>query len=317
MSDLMNSNDSSAEKREELAQQIQQLVQANETPELNEAPALVEEAAPMSEMEQKARSLGWKSKEERLSEGKNDLHYIEPDEYVRRQPLFERLSQQKRELEETKALAKQAMQHLVEMRKQAYQNDIRNVESQKMKAVEEGDTTRFQHIEAQVRNLRDQEAKDPIIHQPSAPVQANPELTKFAQRNESWYNDSTIENRKMRAAAEAIDTFLYKQAQIDQGLPSNQEPHIDYKIHLAEIENRVKGLPEFSHRFSNNQRNAPSSVGKSTSTPSNTIVSKSEYASKLSADQLQMGKYFERTSKGAYTLEMYAKELAAMGRLKA
>ena len=115
----------------------------------------------------------------------------------------------------------------------------------------------------------------------------------------------------MKAAAEAVDTYLTRQAKID-----NRQ--IDVREHLSAIESEVKRL--FPHRFSNSAaQGAPISpsvvntVARSTA-PVKETRSSGNLVSKLTPQQRALGESFQR-SNPEYTLEVYAAELEKRGRL--
>ncbi len=255
------------------------------------------EDAPESEIVQKARALGWKPQGD--YEGS---HFVTPEEYVNRAPLFERIDRQNKQINELKDMMKETSSHLSTVRKEAYEKAIKDLEAAKLQSVETGDVAGYKNIDMQSAAIREQMQKDPIVT--GTPRQEVPsEVTDFMSRNSSWYNENNKENAKMKAAAEAVDLFLSKQASIEG-------TKVNPKDHLAAIEAEVKRV--FPHRFENSARTAPASVGKSTSTPS--ASSSSGLSSRLSAGQRELGIKMNR-SNPEYTLEMYAKDLESMNRL--
>lgn len=303
----------SYDKEQALAAEIKALVEAEGTSQaIIETPA--SEVAPVPEIEKQARELGWKSKEERTAEGKDNTHYVSPEEYVSRKPLFVRLDKQGEELRRLKEMQRQNSAHMAKVRQEAYDQALRDLESRQDRAVAEADTMEYQRLKAQTKAVEQQRQQDPIVNNPEIRPVQDPAVAEFAERNASWYNISTKENAKMAAAAAAVDNFLAKQAEID-GRP------IDPRSHLAAIESEVKRL--FPHRFE--QPVAPiapvvaeiaptaPSVGRSTApvTPGRSSIN---LAARLSPVQKQLGEKFQ-ASNPEYTLEKYAQELESMGRL--
>lgn len=302
----------SYDKEQALAAEIKALVEAE-----GKAPEATAEAASpeISEIEKQARELGWKTKEERTAEGKDNAHYISPEEYVSRKPLFVRLDKQAEELKKLKEMQRQNASHMAKVRQEAYDQALADLENRRDKAVAEADTVEYQRLKAQTTHIQQQRAQDPIVNNPELASVQDPAVAEFSTRNAHWYNNSTKENAKMAAAATAVDNFLAKQAEID-GRP------IDPRSHLAAIENEVKRL--FPHRFEQPtaQISAPvkpesaptASVGKSTASVAAGARSNLNLAARLSASQKELGERFQRDNP-AYTLEIYATELQKMGRL--
>lgn len=273
----------------------------------NTAQGTVAETAPVettpevSEIEKRARSLGWVSKEEREAQGKDNAHYVEPEEYVRRQPLFERIEKQNSEIREMKQLQKQWNDHLALMRKESYERAIQELEFKRSKAVSEADSSTFNQADSQIRNMQQKMQTDPMITQ-AVPSSTTTAEDMFMQRNANWYNDNSLENKKMKAAAKAADAYFAQEAHLE-GRSLNVEEH------FKKIEEMVKN--QFKHRFEE-KKIRPQSVAVSTT--QNVAGSASALVSQLSASQRQLAEHFVKT--GAYkSIEDYAKDLKAISRL--
>lgn len=278
-------------------------INEQETPvENSETAAPLEEIAQpeMSETERKAREMGWRSKEERQTEGKNNDNYVEPDEYIRRRPLFERIERQGQEVRELKEMQKKWNEHMTEMRKESYNAALRDLQAKRDVAIDESDKAKVYQIERQMADTQARMANDPIAR---PTVEAPPsEAIEWAQaRSRDWYNSNNTENARMMAAANAVDKYLAEEANIN-GVKINPREH------LRRVEEEVKRL--FPHRFSGGRA---ASVGVSTMSKDD-AKSTSSLVSKLSPQQRELGEKFYK-SNPAYTLEQYAKDLEKMGRL--
>ncbi len=306
----------SYDKEQALKAEIAELLKAEETKQVD-APAVAEAtpAVEMSEIEKQARELGWKTKEERTAEGKDNAHYISPEEYVSRKPLFVRLDKQAEELKKLKEAQRQSAAHMAKVRQEAYDQALADLENRRDKAVAEADIAEYNRLKAQTNHVQQQRAQDPIVNNPEIAAPQDPAIAEFSARNAHWYNNSTKENSKMAAAATAVDNFLATQARID-----GQE--INPKAHLAAIEAEVKRL--FPHRF---EQAAPAVVAKiETPAPVATTAGRStapissaarvvgNLANRLTPSQKTLGERFLRDNP-AFTLEVYAAELEKMGRL--
>jgi len=282
-------------------EKLQQTQESIETTSQNSLPAenqVQENLTPAekeySDIEKRAMEMGWDPNHQGRT-------FVEASEYVNRAPLFERIERQSREIKELKDLVRQSTSHLTSIRKDSYEQAIRDLENKRMVAVDQGDQAAFMAAEAQANALRVKMRDDPALNMQSSP-QIDPEVLNFAERNQTWYNTATLENKKMMAAAQDIDNFLVKQANLDNRTINPTE-------HLKMVEAEIKRL--FPHRFENIKRNSAPVVGKSTLAGHSTI---SGLASKLSPTQLALGKEFNK-SNPKYTLELYAADLEKMGRL--
>lgn len=315
MSDELRSNLDRA--KDDLASKVQALVKANEKSEKQEevnsesvshsdtSESASEEYIPKDHWEEQALAIGWKPDHS----GKT---FIDAKEYVLRKPLFERIDRQGSELRELKNMNQQIASHLSSLRKEAYEQALKDLESKRIQAINEGDSSQVFTTERQIKEIEIRKSNDPIVRQPEyAPIQEkHPDVGSFEQRNASWYNVNTPENRRMVEAAGLIDKQLAEEAH-ERGIV------LDPKEHLRTIEERIR--KNFSHRFENPKKEAPIMVGRSST--SKELSKTDSLVARLSAEQRNMGEYFVRSTKTAsesnkMTLEKYAAELEKLGRLK-
>lgn len=281
---------------EQLHKELEEYRKEEQVENTTEQAPQVEPVKELSDIEKQAYSLGWRPKGDYSGE-----HYVEADEYVRRQPLFERLERQKRDITELRDLVKQSTSHINEVRKASYEQALRDIETKRMAAVEVGDTETFKQQDQASRELQQ---KMRVEFSQTPPDLDTPEAKDFKARNKDWYNTNTPENAKMKAAADLVDNYLGYSAQLDNR-------SVNLPEHLKTIEAEVKRL--FPHRFPEDRKDTViSTVGKSTI--SNTSGKVGSLASKLSPAQKALGEAFHKTNK-EYTLEMYAKDLEQIGRL--
>src|SRR5882757_6572959 len=105
------------------------------------------QSAEPSPVETSARELGWVPKEE--YEG-DETRWLDAGEFVRRQPLFEKIEKQNRELKEIKRTVAQFAQHHAKVRETEYQRAIANLEAQKVAAFEDGDAKQGFKIDSEL-----------------------------------------------------------------------------------------------------------------------------------------------------------------------
>lgn len=277
-----------------------------ENPINSTAPSNINQAiSEMSENEKAARAIGWKSQDERVAEGKDNKFFVDADEYLRRQPLFNIIDKQKRELENLRRMQNQTQSNIAMLRKEGYEQALKDIENRQEHAAAEANLDEFKRLKLQANSIQDQMRRDPIVN--VAPIQPSidPELLNFQERNTSWYNANSTENQKMKAAADAVDSYLVQQANIDKR-------EINVKEHLKTIEAEVQRL--FPHRFENRTetRTVVPSVAKSTV---NMAQSKLSFNNRLDEQQLEIYNYL-KTKNPNYKLDDYAMELDKLNALK-
>lgn len=261
-----------------------------------------------SEVHKKARELGWKSKEERISEGKNNDFYIEPEEYIRRQPLFEKIDRQNKEIRELRDLMRQTTEHVAAIKTDSYAQTLRQLEARESQAVSEGDQQTYQHVKTELQTLQQKIASDSALQikqeQATQTSPKLPEVESWKFKNAHWYNTNTPENTEMLNIATFIDKFYANRA-VQTGQTLNPVEH------LNSIETEVRRL--FPHRFPNEKKSPAMSVGKSTTSANNNSEG-NDLINQLTPAQLELGKHFQKVNP-KYTLKDYALDLKKRNRL--
>lgn len=269
----------------------------------------VEAYVPKDEWEEKALKIGW-------DPNKTGDNAVPAKEYVLRKPLFERIEKQSKELRDVKESQRKHAEHLAQVRKEAYEQAIKDVEKRRDAAIDDANSYEARRLDAEAKNLHKQREQDPIANYTPEVPDIDPTLADFGKRNEGWYNETSIENKNMKAAANAVDSFLVQAA-------NNEGRQIDLATHLATIEMEVKRM--FPHRFPSevvytagaevsSEAKKPvaiPSVGKSTAVRGD-VKSATNLVARLTPQQRELGNRFARDG---YSLEEYAKELEKSGRL--
>lgn len=259
----------------------------------------------LSEIEKEARSLGWQSKEEREASGKNNKYFVSPEEYVSRRPLFDRINNQTQQIQELRDLQKQQSDYLAKARKESYEQALKDLEAKRDFAVSEADRDSFKAYDRQHQDLQRKMYEDQMMQQAQKP-NLTPDVQNFVNRNQGWYNTQNAENSKMKAAADAFDSYLMNQHRANGVNP-------DVNQHLAAIESEVKRL--FPHKFAAVESDKPAAsqaVTRSTA-PVRPVESK-DLVRLLTPEQREIGEYLMRANKD-FTLDLYAQELKKANRL--
>lgn len=192
-------------------------------------------------VEDQARALGWVPKDE--YEG-DEVKWLDAGEFVRRQPLFEKIERQNKELKEIKRTMQQFAQHHAKVREAEYQRALKDLQDQKVAAFEEGDARAIVELDEKIRVT--EKAQERFVAEQAQQVQEearqiHPEFEAWTNRN-SWYTTDTA----MRAYADAVGAQV---AAAGGKTPAEV---------LKEVEKRVRA--EFPNRFKNPARERPGAV---------------------------------------------------------
>ena len=187
-------------------------------------------------IEQRAMEMGWRPKED--FQGSED-EFIDAKEFVRRQPLFEKIEAQNRHLKEvTKSLA-QLKEHYTKVRETEYNRAIAELRTQRKEALSTGDGDSFERLDDQIKEAEQEKAKLDLVADVPKQEEAHPEFVSWKNRNR-WYESVGY----MKEYADEVGRKLHARGLAPQEV-------------LTEVEKAVK--TEFPHKFKNpNKESAPS-----------------------------------------------------------
>jgi hypothetical protein len=206
--------------------------------------AAPEQAPQTSEMESQALQMGWRPKEE--FNGPEDA-FIDAKEFVRRQPLFDKISQQSREIKEVRKALEAFKLHYTTVKETEYNRALDQLKDARKAALSDGDGDRFEAIDKEIKNVETQVTaikqaqeiplvKDEVVH---------PEFQAWQNQNR-WYT----ETKYMREYADEYGAKLAASGMT----PSDV---------LQAVSKAVK--KEFPHKFVNaNKAGAPNVESGST-----------------------------------------------------
>jgi len=190
-----------------------------------------------NEVEQKALEMGWRSKDN--FDGPED-EFIDAKEFVRRQPLFDKISHQSREIKEVRKALEALKTHYTTVRETEYERAISALKKEREVAIAEGDGPRFTALDEEIKGVEKQadaikEIKEkPLVDTPTE----HPEFTSWKNQNR-WYETTGY----MRKFADDLGTELAQ-----KGLPPAEV--------LKQVSQAVK--KEFPQKFVNpNKADAP------------------------------------------------------------
>lgn len=190
--------------------------------------------------EQKALDMGWRPKEQ--WEGPEE-DFIDAKEFVRRQPLFEKIEHQSKALKQLEKAFDALKTHHTKVKESEYQRALKTLKEARKEALREGETERALAYEEKIEEVEQQKAEfDQEAQQVEIPrePEAHPEFVAWKQQN-SWYNrDSELK--------EFADTYGMTLAR------KGMEP----KAVLKAVAEKVKQA--FPEKFHNPNRDKPGAV---------------------------------------------------------
>lgn len=152
-----------------------------------------------AEVESRARSQGWVSKEEFEADERNVGKKWRPaDEFVERGELFDTIKSLKGEIHSIKRDFNLLAQHHKDVAKVEYDRALKDLKAQRAEAAEEGDTKTVVEISDKIEELRETYKEQKQEHTPSNGT-VHPAFTAWLNDN-SWYTTDPA----LRGAADAV-----------------------------------------------------------------------------------------------------------------
>lgn len=244
-------------------------------PEAKEAPQL-------SDIEVKARDMGWRPRDE--FDGSDD-DFIDAKEFVRRKPLFDKIEHQSKEIRQIKQAFDALQTHYTKVNESAMKKAISQLEAQRAQAVEDGNGVAFRQADEALKEANQAVQELDRVRAQPAPTEAPQEFVDWTNKNR-WYR----KDEAMTVFADAYGIRLRSQGKSPTEV-------------LEAVERKVK--EEFPHKFRNpNKDNAPS---VDTSRPSGRTP-KAEM--ELTEEERQVMHRLTSAKGSKITKEQYLKDLA-------
>lgn len=198
----------------------------------------IPEVPEVNEIETRAREQGWVPKDEWTGEGK----WRDAESFLDRGELFQKIDSQRRKLRELEENQKAFGSHLKTVREAEFTRAMKTLLADKKQALLDGDPDAVILADEKLAAVRAEATKAEFQAnvQPAA-QEPHPDFVAWVNRN-TWYNTSA----PMRAFAEHVGNELQAEGIRDPA-----------RI-LKEVEAQVR--KEFSHKFTNPNRDKPSAV---------------------------------------------------------
>lgn len=201
------------------------------------------EAPQLTELEQRALSMGWRPKEDFAG---NEDDFIDAKEFVRRKPLFDKIEGQSKELKNVKKALDALKTHYTKVQETEYNRALAKLQEAREEAITNSDGRAAVALEKEIKNVENQMAEIQKVQsvQDTPEPEINPAFTAWQHKNQ-WYQDTPY----MRVWADDYGVKLAK---------TGMDP---MKV-LQEVEKAVR--KEFPNKFTNpNKASAPDVEGSS------------------------------------------------------
>lgn len=235
-------------------------------------------------IEVRARELGWRPKEDFHGD---ENQFIDAAEFVRRQPLFEKIEHMGKELKETKKVLMMLQEHHTKVKQIEYDRAVKELRAEKKKALEEGDADRLMEIDDALIDIK--AAEQVAKNAPPKQQQVDPRFTSWTDKN-PWYTS----DKELRSFADSIGTAYAESNE-------NKTPEEVLKYVEAQVK---RAYPE---KFTNPKRTQPSAVEGSSPAGATTG---SKVNIQLTDEERKVMNTFVRS--GVMTKDEYMEQLAAV-----
>jgi hypothetical protein len=211
------------------------------------------------DFETTAKEKGWRPKEEYDGDG-----WVGAEEFVKRQPLFDKIKIQSKKLKELEHTVEAMAKHYSTNIQQAKEKAIADLKAERREAIELGEAVRVDQIDQQIDHVK---AMQELNVKPSGPPA---EIEQFIAEQKDWFN----KDEDMTAFAVAYnESYLKKNPDLGKSL-----------------EETLKAVKKaFPEKFENKRRTSAPAVegaGISDKTPSKYSFSRLNNEQKLVYNQL-------------------------------
>lgn len=242
-----------------------------------EASQVLEDPESPESIEKLAAEQGWKPDGEKSAA-----------EFLRAAPLYDEIKNRGREIKELKATLDELKAHQDKQIKLGYEQALRDLEQQRIDAIEMGDVASVTELDAQIHEQREH-------IKPEKPV-LPPEVVSFGERHKDWIEDPSYQGKLMREFAKERDEEL-----LQYNLPPEE--------HLKVIEKDLK--MKFKDYFGNKEVDSEEVYPSVESGAPAPRKSKKVTFADLSPEQKKCARHFEK--RGVMTVEAYIKQLKQLG----
>lgn len=136
-------------------------------------------------IEQQARELGWRPKEEFYADPKNEgKPWRDAERFVELTPLFKKIDEQHRQIKDLHKTTRHLAEHNQKIEKLSYEKALATLRAERRQALEEGDLVKAEELRDRIDDVKEQSRS--VAQQQTQP-QLSSDFESFVERN-PWYN---------------------------------------------------------------------------------------------------------------------------------
>lgn len=238
-------------------------------------------------VEEKAKDMGWKPKEEFDGE---EGGWVSAREFVDRQPIYERIHKLNKSNKDLRQTVHDMKSHLIKKDQYEYNKYMNDLDMQKKYAIESSDSQKVSQIDERMRAAPSPQ-QDPM----------HPAVESFVAENAEWWSDEELQDYAVSRHSRMIQKSRESGKQLDMEESLNQV--------LSEVKAR---FPDHEAFHNGNRDRAHSVEG---GRPRSSRGKKRYTESDLSSAQRDIANRFVR--QGAFkSIQQYVNELASIGELE-
>ena len=177
-----------------------------------------------------AREKGWRPKEE--YEGDPEA-WVAAEEFVKRQPLFDKIKIQNKKLKELEKTVEALAKHYQSNVTQAKERAILDLKSERREAIELGEVGKVEEIDQKIHHV--QQMQEAVV--PAKGIA--PELEQFLAEQKDWFN----KDEDMTAFAVSYNETYLKKHPGDLAESLNQTMKAIKRAYPEKFENQKKTAP--------------------------------------------------------------------------
>jgi hypothetical protein len=144
--------------------------------------------------------MGWRPREE--FDGTDD-DFIDAKEFVRRQPLFDKIDHLSRQHKATVQALNDLKTHYTKVKETEYNRALADLKKERKEALREGDADRFEELDDEIDRIEEAAKEIKTVAESRPEPVTHPEFVAWLSRN-PWYNTTA----HMRVFADDVGTKL-------------------------------------------------------------------------------------------------------------
>lgn len=224
-----------------------------------------------SDTEKAAMDKGWVPPDKYQGAGEA----LSADEFLRREPLFAKISESSKKVKALEQTVKQLIEHNRKLNNNQKQARLEELERMKVESVEYADPEGYKKAVAEQQRILSIQDDTPDVVNPAIEFDDNDKqaFSEFKAKHEKvWLNSSSAENTRIYQAADALYSWA-----------ASEEPGKPAKYYLKVVEDKLAAL--YPHKFKNPNLSKPQAVGSNSNALGKTSAPSRSFKSLTQAEQ--------------------------------